>query len=114
MIQDYADKSDPVRSPDPIAFVSVFSVVLVCLVPRDVVRTRDGEIYEVMGELAGIFVEEDGLSLPKSRKKCVECAQRYFSSVDIDDRELVPKLRELIGTWSLQWLGRRQLSVPYP
>ena len=39
-----ADRSDPVCSPDPIAFISVVAYVLWALVPRDVVLRRKDEI----------------------------------------------------------------------
>ena len=61
-IRDNADWSDPVRSRDLIAFINVFAVVLIGLVTKDVVRRRRAEIYEVMGELAGVVKEEDGSS----------------------------------------------------
>ena len=98
-IRANADSSDPVRSPDPIAFISVFAIVLDWLVPRDVVQGCKGEIYEVMGELAGIVVEEDGSSWPYPRTKCVEWVCRHFRSLDIEDRDLVPKLMKLVHTW---------------
>ena len=77
------------------------------LVPEDVVRGREDEIYEVMGELAGIVVEEDGSSWPFSRKECAEWACRHFRSVDHEDRDFVPKLVELVYTWNPHlWLLR--------
>ena len=80
--------------------------MLIGLVPWDVVRRREGEIYKVMGELAQIVWEEDGSSWPCSRKKCVERACRHFSIADLEDRDLVPKLMELVHTWNPKWLLR--------
>ena len=100
MIQDNADESDPVLSLDPIAFISVFALMLVCLVPREVVQGRKGEIYEVMGELAGIVVEEDTSSWPDSRKGCVESACKHLCSVNIQFHDLISKLTKFVDTWN--------------
>ena len=111
-IQDHADQSDPVRSPDPVAFIYVFAIVLDQLVPRDVVQGCKGEIYEVMGELARIVVEEDGSSWPFSRKECVERACRHFGRVYLEDRDLVPKLLELVHTWNPEYNFTHGLLFP--
>ena len=71
--------------------------------PEDVVQGCKGEIYEVMGEFAGIVVEEDGSSWSHSRKRCVEMACRHFRRVDLEDHDLVPKLIELVHTWNPEW-----------
>ena len=102
-IRDNADLSDPVRSRDPIAFIYVFAIVLVGLVPEDVVRRRKGEIYEVMGELAGIAVEEDTSSWPDSRKECLEFACFHFHRTDLADAKLRPMLTRLVCTWNPGW-----------
>ena len=73
------------------------------LVPRDVIRRSKDEIYEVMGELAGIDVEENASSWPHSRKECVEYACRHFGRVDLEDHDLIPKLIELVHTWNPEW-----------
>ena len=93
MIRANADSSDPVRSPDPIAFIYVFATVLDDLVPRDVVRRRKDDIYKVMGELAGIIKEEDRSSWSTSRKECVEWASRHLSWIGLGYHDLVNKLR---------------------
>ena len=102
-IRANADESDPVFSPDPIAFIYVFARVLWGLVPEDVVRRRKDEIYEVMGELAGIVVEEDDSSWLYSRKECVEWASRHFWRVDLEYHDLVPKLVEIVHTWDPEY-----------
>ena len=73
--------------------------MLVGLLPTDVVRRREDEIYEVVGELAGIVVEEDGSSWPDSRKSCVELARMHFNSSALADTKLRPKLTKLVHTW---------------
>ena len=102
-IRANADDSDPVRSPDPIAFIYVFAIVLDVLVPEDVIRRCRGEIYEVMGELAEIVVEGDELSWAHSHKQCVEymCLCLHFSR--LADTKLRPKLEELVYTWNPEW-----------
>ena len=77
--------------------------MLINLVPEDVVRRRKDEIYEVMGELAGIVVEKDGLSWTHSRKQCVEytCFPLHFSR--LADTKLRPKLENLVRTWNPEW-----------
>ena len=55
-IRHDADNSDPVCSPDPIAFISVFAEVLHGLVSWDVARRHEGEIYKVMDGLARVVV----------------------------------------------------------
>ena len=73
------------------------------LVPEDVVRRRKDEIYEVMGELAGIVVEEDGLPWPYSRQSCVKLACIHFDGPALADTELRPKLTQLVHTWDPEW-----------
>ena len=72
MIRNNADESDPVRSPDPIAFISVFSTVLFGLVPKEVVQRFEDGIYEVVCELVKIVLGADGQLSTWSRKRCVE------------------------------------------
>ena len=93
-IRASADESDPVRSPDPIAFISVFAEVLTGLVPWDVVRRRKDEIYEATDELAGIIGEEDASSWPYSRKECLKFAYNF----SLVDPNLRPKLIKLLRT----------------
>ena len=98
LIRANADESDPVCSPDPIAFIYVFAIVLIALVPLDAVRRCEDEIYEVMGEMAGIAVEEDASSWTGSRKECLKSA--YYSA--LMDPNLEPKLKRLVCTLDLQ------------
>ena len=98
-----ADSSDPVHSPDPIAFIYVFAIVLAGLVPRDVVWRRRDEIYEVMGELAGIAEAEDGSSWPNSRKGCLKAAYLQFDWSTLADTKLRPMLTTLVHTWDPEW-----------
>ena len=72
--------------------------MLIGLVPRDVVRRRKDEIYEVMDELAGIVKEEDASSWPYSKKECADWASRQLGVLYIRSHDLVPKLRELAHT----------------
>ena len=102
-IRANADSSDPVRSPNLIAFVYVFAEVLDWLVPKDVVQGCKGEIYEVMGELAGIVVEEDGSSWTYSHKECTKFAYAYFEDIQLEDPKLRPKLTKLVRTWNPEW-----------
>ena len=102
-IRDNADEFDPVRSPDPIAFIYVFAEVLGGLVPKDVVRRRKDEIYEVMGELAGIVEEEDGSSWLNSRKGCLKYACIAFERSAFTDTKLRPKLTNRVHTWDPEW-----------
>ena len=97
-IRANADSSDPVCSPDPIAFIYVFAEVLRGLVPWDVVRRHEDEIYEVMCELAGIFKEEDGSSWTYSRKECLEYACLRFRLTALADTKLIPELTKLVRT----------------
>ena len=71
-IRANADSSDPVRSPDPIVFISVFAEVLYRPVPKDVVQKFPDEIYEVVCELAKIAKGTDGQLSTKYHKRCVE------------------------------------------
>ena len=70
------------------------------LVPKDVVRKRKDEIYEVMGELAEIVEEENGSSWPYARKECVENACSCFRILALADPNLRPKLKILGDTWN--------------
>ena len=82
------------------AFINVFAMVLVGLVPRDIVLRRKDEIHDVMGELAEIIVEEDGSSWPYPRKHCVEDVCRSFRILALADSNLRPKLKRLGDTWN--------------
>ena len=66
--------------------------------PKNVVRRREKDIYEVMGEMAGIAVEEDASSWTGSRKECLKSA--YYSA--LMDPNLEPKLKRLVCTLDLQ------------
>ena len=100
-IQYTAKQSDPVRSPDPIAFINVFAIVLINLVPRDVVRRNKDEIHDVMGELAGIIVKFDGSSWSQSRSECVRSTYRFIQILDLQHGHLGSKLRAVGLTLSL-------------
>ena len=71
--------------------------------PKDVVRSRKDEIYEVMGELAEIVVEEDGSPWIFSRKVCAESSCHYFYNLALVDTNLRPKLTKLVRTWNPEW-----------
>ena len=73
------------------------------LVPEDVVQRRKDEIYEVMGELSEIVVEEDTSSWIDSRKQCLEYACFHFHLTDLADAKLRPKLTQLVRTWDPEW-----------
>ena len=103
MIRGIGDRSDPVLSLDPIAFISVFAIVLDWLVPRHVVYRYRDKIDEVVDELAGIVVEEDGSSWPYSRKECVERSCKCFWAMSLDHDDIVHKLIRLVHTWHPQW-----------
>ena len=72
----------------------------------DVVRRRKDEIYEVMGELAGIVEEENGSSWSRSRKECVERTSHHFRSIGLHSHDLVPKLKKLVRFWNPEWSVR--------
>ena len=67
--------------------------------PEDVVWRHENEIYEVMGELAGIIGEEDPSSWPRSRKECLEYACFHFRVTDLADTKLMPELTKLVRIW---------------
>ena len=71
--------------------------------PRDVVWRRKDEIYEVMGELAGIVEEEDGTSWLNPRNLCVTWACIDFHELALADTKLRPKLTKLVRTWEPEW-----------
>ena len=78
MIRTNADESDPVRSPDPIAFISVFAAVLYGLVPKDVAQRFEDEICKVVCEFTKITKGADWQSLTGSHKRCVESISLSF------------------------------------
>ena len=94
-IRANADGSDPVHSPDPIAFIYVFATVLQDLVPLNVVEKRKDDIYRVMDKLAEIITELDGSPWPYSRRKCVEHTYVALRNMSLMDENLGPKLRHL-------------------
>ena len=94
-IQANVDESDPVRSPDPIAFIYVLAEVLRGLVHKDVVQEHKDGIYEVTDELAGIIVEFDGLSWSQSRNQCVGRAYDFIEGLDLQRGHLGSKMRAL-------------------
>ena len=98
-IRANANESDPVCSPDPIAFIYVFAIVLHLQVPLDVVQRNKDKIYDAMGELADIIKEEDGSSWTNSRKGCVLLACFWLQLQDLKDPKLRPKLNKLRATW---------------
>ena len=113
MIRANADSSDPVRSPDPIAFIHVFAIVLHNLVPEGVVRRRKDEIYEVMGELAGIIVNFDGSSWSQSRSRCVWSTYCFIQILDLQHGHLASKLRALGLTLSLSDEYKKLFNIDF-
>ena len=104
MIRANADSSDPVFSPDPIAFIYVFARVLWGLVPEDVVRRREDEICGVIGKLAEIVTEVIGSSWSRSRQLCAECAYDDLQDLYLTDGNLGSKLRIIGRTWpTIRW-----------
>ena len=100
-IQARVEESDPVRSPNILAFICVFAMVLRDVLPLDVVqRHRDG-ICEVMDEFAGIITEFDGSAWPVSHRECVRWAYRVFKSLELEHVHVSSKLRALGRTLSL-------------
>ena len=69
--------------------------------PRDVVWRRKDEIYEVMGELAGLIVKFDGSLWSQSRSKCVWSMYYFIQRLDLQHGHLGSKLRALGLTLSL-------------
>ena len=101
MIRENADSFDPILSPDPITFISVFVVVMYNLVPKDVVRRHEDEVYEVMSKLAGIIVEHDGSLWSLSRSQCLWSMYRLIQALHFQHGYLGSKLRALGCTLSL-------------
>ena len=112
-IRANADESDPVRSPDPIAFISVFAIVLDRLVPEDVVRKHKDEIYEVMGELAGVLVELDGSLWSQSRRECLGWTYSSINVLDLQHGYLGSKLRALGRTLSLPYYYKTDYEIDF-
>ena len=98
-IRSNADESDPVRSPDPIAFIYVFATVLSFLAPLDVAGRRQDEIYKVMDELAGIVGAEDGSSWPYPRRRCVQTTHSVLHAIGFAEKHLISKLEMLMHTF---------------
>ena len=73
------------------------------LVPENAVQRHEDGIYKVMGELAGIAVEEDTSSWPHSRKECLGYARTHFALLSLSDLQLIPKLIELAQTWDTEY-----------
>ena len=94
-IRHDADGSDPICSPDPIAFMSVFAEILYGIVPRDVARKHEGELYRVMGGLASVVTVAHVSDWPKSRKLRVGWTLGLFWSMGLKDQKLLPKLAVL-------------------
>ena len=90
-----ADNSDPVCSPDPIAFMSVFAEILHGIVPRDVARRHEGELYKVMDGLARVVTVAHVSDWPKSRKLRVGWTLGLFWSMGLKDQKLLPRLAVL-------------------
>ena len=81
--------------------------------PWDVVRRRKDEIYEVMGELAGIIVNFDGSSWSQSRSECVLWTYRFIQILDLQHGHLGSKLRALGLTLSLSDDLKRVFNVDF-
>ena len=77
------------------AFINVFAMVLVGLVPRDIVLRHKDEIHDVMGELAGIIVKFDVSSWSHSRSECVWSTYRFIQILNLQHGHLGSELRAL-------------------
>ena len=78
--------------------------MLYWLVPEDVIRRHEDDIYEVMGELAEILRndDDDTSSWPDSWRECFEWAYYYFFHRDLADLNLIPRLKMLGDTSGAQ------------
>ena len=81
--------------------------------PLDVVRRRKDEIYEVMGELAGIIVNFDGSSWPQSRSQCVWWTYHSIQILDLQHGHLGSKLRALGLTLSLSNNNKELFNIHF-
>ena len=81
--------------------------------PRDVVRRRKDEIYEVMGELAGIIVNFDGSSWSQSRSLCVGSMYYFIQFLDLQHGHLGSKLRALGLTLSLSDSDKKFFNIGF-
>lgn len=101
-IRNDAGYSDPIVTPDPIAFIYVFAKVLQEF--KTAVCHHRESVLEVMGELAEILTDLDASSWSHSRKECAEwaCRHLYWCGFE-DEQNLCRKLRSLIDTWEQSW-----------
>ena len=95
------------------AFINVFAMVLVGLVPRDIVLRRKDEIHDVMGELAGIIVKFDGSSWSHSRSLCVWSMYDFIQRLDLQHGHLGSKLRALGLTLSLSNYYKEDFTIDF-
>ena len=91
------NESDPVHSPDPIAFIYVFARVLGGLVPSGAVATRKGDIYGVMNELGKIVTHSNTKKQSHSRRECINWICALFSFLHLDNQNRNRALVTLIN-----------------
>ena len=62
-IRGNADLADPIRSPDPVAFIYIVAWLMHDLVPEDVIRRHEDDISEAMGGLVQIITDSNGSAI---------------------------------------------------
>ncbi|KAK7685871.1 hypothetical protein QCA50_011218 [Cerrena zonata] len=91
-----ADGAIPI---DPLVITYTFAKVLSSLIPPPIVQEHRDILVGAMGDLANFVADPDGSAWQHSRKRCVEFTHEYFRKLGLVDKQLIPKLRDLIRTW---------------
>lgn len=91
-----ADGAIPI---DPLVITYTFAKVLSSLIPPPIVQEHRDTLVGAMGDLANFVADPDGSAWQHSRKRCVEFTHEYFRKLGLVDKQLIPKLRDLIRTW---------------
>ena len=100
-IRGNADLADPIRSPDPVAFIYIVAWLMHDLVPEDVIRRHEDDISEAMGGLVQIITDLDGSAWSHSRRECVGWIYHCLQSLHLEHGHLASKLRALGHTLHL-------------
>ena len=98
-IRDDLDESDPIATPDIVAFIDVLATILHTLVPHSVRERHKADVLEVMDDLAVVLSGFDRSLLTYSRQRSLRSACIHFACIGLVQTHLVDSMISLVHGW---------------
>ena len=98
-MRDDLDESDPIATPDIVAFIDVFATILHTLVPYSIRERYKADVLEVMDDLAVVLSGFDRSLLTYSRQRSIRSACIHFACIGLVQNDLVNGMISLVHDW---------------